>query len=295
MLLGIGSARAVSSSIGVSPSQITSSILVPGAEFDSILVVSRATALDEVTAKVESFGDAIVPWVTFPQGNTIILAKGIQRVEMKVKIKVPADAKLGKYSGSLRFTIVKEEKGQINIVPGVRVDINLELTDAKTESLTVSYVRISDTAFGAPYSLLVKINNTGNVATSPDTLELTITDLSQKQLRQLSYTFTEKVAPFISKEVQIAIPDAEILPIGEYFAVVTVKKGENTLYTENLTFRVIEAAPSATVVNEAETQKSSNVLLALIVGFIILLVLGGIVVIFLVFFRRDGKKETANT
>ncbi|PIY17681.1 hypothetical protein COZ14_02315, partial [Candidatus Dojkabacteria bacterium CG_4_10_14_3_um_filter_Dojkabacteria_WS6_41_9] len=164
---GISSVNATSSSIGVSPSQISNNLLVPGAELDTTLTVSRASAVDEVTAKIESFGDGVTSWISFPQGNTVILAKGVQRVEMIVKIKVPTDAKIGKYVGNLRLTLVKEEKGQINIVPGVRVDVNLEVTDAKTESLTVQYVRITDSAFGAPYSLIVKINNTGNIATSP--------------------------------------------------------------------------------------------------------------------------------
>jgi len=292
---GISSVNATSSSIGVSPSQISNNLLVPGAELDTTLTVSRASAVDEVTAKIESFGDGVTSWISFPQGNTVILAKGVQRVEMIVKIKVPTDAKIGKYVGNLRLTLVKEEKGQINIVPGVRVDVNLEVTDAKTESLTVQYVRITDSAFGAPYSLIVKINNTGNIATSPDTLVLTVFDIAEKQLRQLTYTFAEKVEPFQSKEFQVQMPDATPLPLGEYLGTVTIAKGSKTVFTERLTFRVVAALPSISVTSEAKAQKSSNVILAMIVGFVVLLVLGGVAVIFYVFFKRDGQKRTSDT
>lgn len=193
-------AYAASSSIGVSPSQISNEILTPGAEVETKLTVSRASASDEVVANVEISGQEIASWISFPEGNRVTLEKGTQRKEITVKIKVPQNAAYKKYEGNLRFTVTQQTQGQVNIVPGVRVDIRLTVTDKVTESIKVQHVQVKDSALNDPYGITVKVKNLGNTAASPTKLVLHILDINENQLRSLEYQFSEKVAPFSEKD-----------------------------------------------------------------------------------------------
>jgi len=288
---------ASSSSIGVSPSQISNNLLIPGAELDTVLTVSRASATESVTAKIEVFGDSISSWVTFPQGNTMVMGVGAQRIEMPVRISVPKDAKLGKYTGNLRFTLAKETAGQINIVPGVRVDIDLELTSAEVESMRIQYIKAFESAVGEKYSFVVKINNTGNVKTKPDQLLLTLFDISKQQLRSLTYNFTEEIDPFTSKEINVLVSDPEPLPIGEYFATVTVMKKQKEIFTDTLSYKVVKSVVTPT---PEKTEKSGDLFtgnygLVIVIGVIILLlILIGLLGLLFVF-KRNEKKDTTNS
>lgn len=280
---------ATSMSIGVSPSQITNSLLSRGAEYETVLVISRAVATEEMKAKVESFGDESKSWISFPDGDTVTLAKGENRSNMKVLIKVPVEAKLGKYTSSLRFTLSNTTPGQINIIPGVRVDAVLEVTDAKIENIKILVIKMLDSVVNNPYQVSVQVNNTGNVPTHPDTMELQIQDITGKSLRQLSYTFSQDVPPFQAKELLAEIPDANPLPLGEYWAVINVKKSDKILATEKVSFRVVEAVLPTATPTPTKTDSTSSLMWMLIV-LTAVFVIGAIVIIFVAFRKRNADK-----
>lgn len=286
---------AASSSIGVSPSQIANDLLVPGATYSTTLVVSRAVATDEVSAKVELFADSFSSWISFPQGNSVKLVKGAQRANLPVTITVPADAKIGNYSGNLRLTITNTQEGQINIVPGVRVDISLKVTNDAVEGIKILYIKMLESAFGSPYVVVLQISNTGNVETRPDTITLEIFDIAEKKLRELTYEFSEKVPAFLTKELQAFVQDTNPLSVGEYWAVVTVKKDGKVIATEKVAFRVGEAVQPTPTPEQTQGELAGASLLWVIFAVIGILVLSGLVVIFFAFFKRNEKKEPVLT
>jgi hypothetical protein len=279
------------SSIGVSPSQISNHLLVPGVQYKTVLVVSRATATDDVSAKVEIFGDSIASWIAFPQGNTVMLPKGVQRMNIEVLITVPQDTKVGDYKGNLRLTLTNTKEGQINIVPGVRVDVDLKVTNQTVEGIKILYIKMLESAVGSPYVVFVQVNNTGNVEVRPDAMTLEIFDIGENKLRTLSYTFADNVPAFQTKELQALVQDADPLPIGEYWAVITIKKDEKVIATEKVSFRIGEAVTPTPTPSKSGTLSSSSPLLWGIFAVIGILVISGLTVIFFAFFKRNEKKE----
>lgn len=288
---GVDRVHAASSSIGVSPSQISNDLLVPGAQYTTLLVVSRATATEEVSAKIEVFGDSIASWVSFPQGSTVTLAKGVQRMNMEVLVSVPQNAKVGSYEGNLRLTLTNTKEGQINIVPGVRVDVDLTVTNQTVEGLKVLYMKMLESAMGSPYIILVQVQNTGNVEVRPDSMTMEIFDIAEKKLRSLSYMFTDKVPAFQTKELQAFIQDTDPLGIGEYWAVVTVKKADKVIATEKISFRVGAALTPTPTPTKSSLLSSSSPVMWVLFAIIGILVLSGLTVIFFAFFKRNEKKE----
>lgn len=284
--------HAASSSIGVSPSQITNDILTPGAEYETKLTISRASATAEVIAKIEISGQEISSWVTFPAGDSVVIAKGEQRKEITVKIKVPQDAAYRKYEGSLRFTVTQQTQGQVNIVPGVRVDVKLTVTDKITESIKVLYVQAKDSPLFAPYHVMVKVKNLGNAEASPTKLNLLILDINEKELRTLSAQFSEKVAAFSEKDYDIYLQDPTPLSIGEYWARVTVFGGEKELYSDKFSFRITDAIPSVSVSPSVDKGSifASNILMITLV-FVGILTLVGLIAIIVVFRRKNKDEE----
>lgn len=279
------------SSIGVSPSQVSNNLLVPGAQYTTTLVVSRATATDEVSAKIEVFGDSIASWVSFPKGSTVTLAKGVQRMNMEVLVSVPQNAKVGSYKGNLRLTLTNTKEGQINIVPGVRVDVDLTVTNQTVEGLRVLYIKMLESALGSPYTVLVQISNTGNVEIRPDTMTLEVFDISEKKLRTLLYTFTDKVPAFQTKELQALVQDADPLPMGEYWAVITIKKDDLVIATEKVSFRIGAAVTPTPTPSKSSVLSTSSPLLWVVFAVIGMLIISGLTVIFFAFFKRNEKKE----
>lgn len=286
-------AYAASSSIGVSPSQISNEILTPGAEVETKLTVSRATASEEVVANVEISGQEIVSWISFPEGNRVTLEKGTQRKEISVKIKVPQNAAYKKYEGNLRFTVTQQTQGQVNIVPGVRVDIRLTVTDKVTESIKVQHVQVKDSALNDPYGLTVKVKNLGNTAAAPTKLVLQILDINENQLRSLEYLFSEKVAPFSEKDYEIFLQDQSVLPIGEYWARVTIYSEELEIFSDKFSFRITEARPSVSVSTTLDGKGAGINILGATLVFVGIITLVGLIVLIIVFRRKNNNEETS--
>jgi hypothetical protein len=292
-------AASTSSSIGVSPSEIINTVLVPGAEFETKLVVSRSDATEAVELTVEISDSAIQSWISFPDGAKATLAAGEQRKEVKVKVVVPADTKLDTYKGSLRVTFAQKKEGQVNIVPGVRVSLELIVSEKKFEQLSIQYVTGLNTLLNEPYQLRVKIKNSGNVAARPDTLVYKISSVLGNELKTLNYTFDQDIEPFQSKEIVVYITDKEPLPIGEYIGKISIIDNNKEIFSDSATFSVLPPQMKPTsVIGTIEEQLSQNKLsAAIIILLIITLILFGLslVMIFFVYKKNDrSKKDTDN-
>lgn len=291
-----------SSSIGVTPSQISNKLLVPGAIYETKLVVSRAIAANDVVLKVDVFGESINSWISFPNGPSVIVKIGEQRKEMLVRITVPSDVKVGKYVGDLRISMVQEQVGKVNIVPGVRVDVELEITAKEIDAVKIQYVKSLDSVVNMPYQLLIRVNNTGNTLSKPDKLIYSIFDISETKLRTIEYIFTETVEPFQSKDMTILLFDKEQLPLGFYLAKIQIVKNNKEIYSDKLSFRIlsfIETPTPTMTVTATPTDENDNITDSSIVKYMILLIfallLVGIVGILFVFFYEKKKEQQSNS
>jgi hypothetical protein len=248
--------------IGTSPAYIRSENLLAGSHYEQEIVISRSNATNASTAVLELDAPDINDWFSFDPGESIPLPAGEQRVTFTVNIDVPNNAQLGDYSGYLRVKLEEENNaGQIAVVPAVRLDINLTVTNQEERSVKVTLADIMDYPTNQPLVLTLKVVNEGNVAAGPTKATIVVSDLNENELSTLESTTIPTVQSFSTDEVEVSYSEHSLME-GDYFGLVTVYDGSTELYKDTIAFSVTEAvATTGGPTAEGENQTLGYVLL----------------------------------
>ena len=214
---------------GVSPPYINSQILKPGSRFESTVYLSRSDLFSDAIAEVSIDDSEISSWITIKQGKSFILPKDEKLVPMTVIIDVPSDAEYKNYLGYIRVISLPmtetKEKGQVAIVSGARIDLNLTVTEKGFPDFKIKGVNVPNFEKGDNFVFLMILDNTGNVRIRPSKVKVDIYDLNrEKIIAGGEVTEMDFVEPFQSRQIQGSFPvDIEV---GEYWADITVYKEE---------------------------------------------------------------------
>lgn len=285
---------AATTSIGASPSVISNQLLVRGASFTEDIVVSRSDAAEDIEVTIEVFPEELRSWTTIENGGKYSMLRGSQRVTVPVTFMVPAQAEFKKYEGYIRVTVEKKSNGQVSVLPGVRIDVTLVVSDKKIEGFKVLFVKMLQSVYGQPYTASLRLNNIGNVDITPEVVILKITDVNAKPLRTIQTTNLKALKPFESTEYPITFTDSNPLPVGEYLGEITVYYKGGLIYQDTISFAIVAPSAADEDGTSAATFLKSNLLLVLI-AVIMILMLVGIIGILFVLLKRDKKTSQEKT
>ena len=274
---------------GVSPPAIVNDYLSRGSSFEKIIYLVRGDPNEELQAKVTIDDSPIKDWITIENGMIFSLPKGEKKVPMKVKINVPQDVSYGKYKGIIRVRAVSSEhkEGQITTVLGGNINVDLTVTEEVFSDFEVKTISVPEVEKGAPVVVLVNLENLGNAKTRPSKIHLDIYDLSHRKILRSADIFEIKgwVDAFQTGQVKGEL--SINLDLGEYWADVSVYKGEERIGFAKVHFRVVPPK------EKPITRKPSFfTLTSLTTVSIILVILVFIIVLIVLLSRKRKTKKT---
>lgn len=243
-------AKADSSSIGISPSQISIENLKPGLSTIRQIIISRSVTAEDESFLIVTDNTEGNDWLSFSPSKSVIVKAGENRTEVVVTITVPSDALYKRYSPNIH--IIQQKDAQltgVSIQSGVVLNFDLLVTDKDVISLKVLSAKVEDITFGSDLIVVLNIENLGNVDSAPSRVKLVITDARGNEIKTLETTDTATVKALSTESQQVAFKDSN-LAIGEYLAKLTVyDAGSLEMYKYDLSFRVTEAASTTSLMN----------------------------------------------
>lgn len=251
ILLGtLAVVRPIFAGFGISPPYVKNQQLVPGSKYEQQIVLLRSSAEDDLKATIKVNAPDIASWIVLNQGEEFVLPKGQVQVPMTVTVTVPPNAPLGNYKGSLniRISSLKENAGGVAIALGARADIDLTVTNIDFADFMVRKVDIPNfeilkwpwnlsifSHFLHRATVVMNVENLGNVKIAPSKVTLEIYDISKTRLLESgSDTSIDKIAPFSVAETQAHFQTK--LGVGEYWGRVNVYKDSTIMNTYDLAF-----------------------------------------------------------
>ncbi len=287
----ISCAKAEEASLGISPSYIKNDHLIRGSYFEQEMIISRSNPIYNATAVIEFNDTKFHEWITFDPGLEVKMPVGEKRVPIIAKVKIPNEVALGRYKSSATIKLVGNDKlGQVTIVPAVKIEIDLNVTDEEYSELKINEARIENFSTDAPLILKLKVQNLGNVKASPSNLILRIMNLKREQIKVLKTENIEEVEPFQISEVIIKF-DSHELAEGDYLAELSVYYKNEEIFNTVLSFSVYQGKDVLGNVDEqgsklAQRQKIGNFLIK--IGKTILFIL--LCILIALFFKRHLYK-----
>jgi hypothetical protein len=259
LILFLSWAACARAGFGVSPPLIQNHQLTPGSTYSQEIMLLRSEADDELKAEINIDAPDIASWISLDQGNSFIMPKGEYQVPMIVTFKVPKNASLGNYTGSMDIKVSPVDgsaAGGVSIALGARIDIDLALTNVSQSDFLVRMVSIPDfELLGSPWNwkvwapifnrlfykitLVMNIENKGNVKTAPSKVAIEVWDLGKQKLLQSSVDKSiKKINPFSSGTVSAQFPTH--LPPGQYWVKVRIYKEQEVVNYYEIAFTIAQ-------------------------------------------------------
>jgi hypothetical protein len=226
-------------SFGITPPYVRNTSLTRNSTYEQQILLVRGNPDVPLKALITIDAPEIQDWIEVVEGDTIPLPRGVQKVPMVVRVKVPSGADFKEYKGSIRIKTVPDNDqvsaGAVNISLGAQVDIDLTVIDREIRDFRVRKISVPDLNEGHKLGWLyfpgkikfgVLIENTGNVDVAPSLITFRIFDYSGSVLLEETKQLgrIEKVEPYATKEVFAELPTR--LPKGSYLARYAIHNGD---------------------------------------------------------------------
>jgi hypothetical protein len=237
---------------GISPPQVINYNLIKGSHFEQKIGLSRSNDDEELVVRIQELRvpDEIKNWFSFSP-EEIIFKKGEKHIYMTVAVDVPKDAKLDNYKGAILILTGPRETtggagGGVAVRLGAQIDVDLTVGNGKIFDFLVKMIQaqLAEKKAGpldwfTNIKILMKIENTGNVPSSPTKVHLDIYDIGEKELLESRDDGgIKRVNPFETKEVYAEFPTR--LAEGTYLGVIKIYKNEQIVYEEKSLVKVKE-------------------------------------------------------
>lgn len=248
----------VHAGFGISPAGITNTSLKKGTQYIQEMIISRSDPDEELIAIIQPDLGEMNGWVTFEPSMNVLLPIGEQRVPIKVIVNVPADAAIKDYKGVFRILASPKEKVKgVSIVKGARVDIKVATTDDSIIDLEIRSASIPDTYEKEDMNVNLKIQNNGNTPVAPSKVQVTVENLLEEKVVVLETDLIEMAPAYLFSEVNAIIKNHGLLA-GEYYGVIKVFVGPDSLYENRVVFKVLPEKIYEEVCTGAPELISSN-------------------------------------
>src|SRR3990167_2530913 len=187
LLFFVLSADIASAGFGITPPYVRNTSLTRNSTYEQQILLVRGNPDVPQKAQVTIDAPEIIDWIEIVEGDSVPLPRGVQKVPMTVRIKVPSDADFKDYNGTIRIKTVPDDDqvsaGAVSISLGAQVDIALTVIDREILDFRVRKI-----------------------------------DVTQNKNK------VRKIAPYATEEVFAEIPTR--LPAGNYIARFKVYNGE---------------------------------------------------------------------
>lgn len=271
---------------GISPPYVINDRLVPGTVYEQKISMSRSDVQEDLKVQITVDAPEIQSWLSFDKGTEFVFPKGEKQADMTVKVSVPEDAVLKNYKGYIRVRVVPLEavdSGQVAVALGARIDVDLLVGNGEIFDFLVRFINILKSESKAwPLSyfdkikISLRIENTGNIESSPTRVHLDVYDSLEKNILESSdQTELEKIKPFETKEIFVQFPTR--LEPGTYYGVVSVYKNEEISRREKIIFDV------------EKTSFSLRDWLIVVGAFVLILMILGLIALTILKIRRKNR------
>ncbi len=246
---------AAASDIGVSPSKIIKHNLLRDSSLEETIILSRSSG-ENISITTTVTGEAS-GWITYPAD--ILFSEEDRLIRHPLKITVPKDADLGKYTATVDYFIL----GKDNLHMAFSIPISLQITDEEDMSYTIKHIKSKQE--NSSIIISFEVYNKGNVYSGPISASIEISNNGDKQVVYEGEGAIDKVRPF-SIEERHAVFDAKISP-GNYWINVNLE-GNGQQYNEKIFFE----ADKNIVYNTERTKGPGYLLLIPLIGLILVII-----------------------
>jgi methionine-rich copper-binding protein CopC len=213
---------------GITPPYVTNDSLTQNSHYEQTIVLVRSDTSEDLQAKVTINVPGADDWITIDKGTQFTIPAGSQQVPMIVSVNVPANAKLGHYTGNIQVVVsplAGPTPGTVGITIGAQINVDLQVIDQKNVNFIVHRVTMSNAEVGSSFLWMnfpgkvlftMDLENTGNIAGSPDKVVFQYESyLTQNVLETETNTnHLASIAPFDSQQITAEMP--VYLPQGTY-------------------------------------------------------------------------------
>lgn len=239
LLFFLLSTEIVRAGFGITPPYVRNTSLIRNSTYEQQILLVRGNPDVPQKAQITIDAPEIADWLEIVEGDPILLPRGVQKVPMTVRVKVPKDAEFKEYTGVIRIKTVPDDNqvsaGAVSISLGAQVDIQLNVIDRKIEDFRVRKIgmpalnegrKLGWLYFPGKIDFSMLIENTGNVDVSPSKVQFRIFDFAGNVLLEETRNLgsIREIAPYATEEVVAEIPTR--LPAGNYIARYQIYNGD---------------------------------------------------------------------
>ncbi len=218
LILLVAPAEIARAGFGISPPYVQNTRLTPGSEYTQTITIVRGDPVDDLRAEITYNLPGFSEWVTIDRGTEFVLPRGQAQVPIQVTVRVPEDAELDTYRGTMRIrTIPADPTSGVSIALGAQIDVELGVDD-EIRDFIVQRVRLSEVeeprrrwwlTFPGKTRFAMNIENTGNVPVAPTTVVFDVYDKRGSVLLSSieSTNRMELVEPFALSQVTAELPN----------------------------------------------------------------------------------------
>ena len=208
--------------VGISPPQVVGEHLLPGSEFEKVVMLSK-DANEEMEMSIEIVDGPIRSWIsTEPAEKFTLNNEG--HTPFRVQVIVPKNTPPGKYKGDINLYI---DQGGINggmtgssLKIRVPIKVMLEVTGQEKKEYAIKLLRIPPLNEGDNPTLQFTLENTGNIPARPESIGIIVSDkFKQQTIREFTLKIKEETKAFYEKPYTILLPIR--LSSDQYWAHVT--------------------------------------------------------------------------
>lgn len=226
---------------GITPPYFVNRNLTRGSQFEKRIWLTRGDPSGDLRMEVSIDVPGANEWISIDKGNSFILPDGEQKVPMTVEVDVPKRAEFKSYSGYIRLTTYpigeSDQGGQVAIVLGARIEVDLEVKDLKIFDFEVKRTNTHDLEEGhdvlwwfspGRIKFEMEVENKGNMKASPSKVVFNIYDAKEENLLETVETNRiKKVDPFKTEFVTASLPTS--LGAGSYWASFSIFKEDEII------------------------------------------------------------------
>jgi hypothetical protein len=249
---------------GTSPPWVKNDHLLPGTTYEQIVNLSRNDPDSDMKVNVRITGDKeISNWLKIEDQNHLIMKKGENILPMNVIVTIPPKAALRDYKGGIFVTLEpiqegSQEGGTVAITLGANIAVQLSVVGTPVVNYRIQSISLNPMTQGQSLSLTVELENMGNTEVTSLNGQVDIYDEKETQvLKSLPFgNLSTAISPDETSKAQVAFDNFTLDP-GNYWVVVRVYKGKESIYENRLYQQVLAAKPAAVATSESTTSVPS--------------------------------------
>lgn len=227
---------------GISPPTVLNKSLLPGSSYEQIIYIVQSEPKETLSAQVKISAGEATSWISIENGNIFEVPKGIQQFPMKVLIRVPSDAEIGEYKGTIELLTSPQsglkQSDPVKVNLGAEIGVDLEVTNNQLVDYNIQGFSIKDVSKGSPIIMAIKVQNRGNGTAGPTKIKIAFYDIfHSEKLWEGEAGIQKKAEPFSVRDINVEFPND--LEIGQYWADFEIFDGEKSVSKSKTVFTIV--------------------------------------------------------